>query len=50
MIAQLFCVPSTTRQSTKRIAKDDFISGAIPKEDIADLTSVIIDNNVWEEM
>ena len=55
--AQLFCVPSTkqevergTRQSTKRIAKDDFISGAISKEDIADLTSVLIDNNGWEEM
>jgi hypothetical protein len=33
-----------------RIAKDDFISGAIPKEDIQALTEVLVDNDGWAEM
>ena len=64
--AQLFCIPSTCQDigiSTRstnarhpftgmklRIAKDDFISGAIPKEDIQALTEVLVDNDGWSEM
>jgi hypothetical protein len=64
--AQLFCIPSTNREvrittrSTSarhpitgdelRIAKDEFISGAIPKEDIQVLTEVLVDEDGWEEM
>jgi hypothetical protein len=64
--AQLFCIPSTNQylgMSTRntnarhpitgnklRIAKGDFISGAIPKEDIEDLSNVLVDKNGWEEM
>ncbi len=63
---ELFCVPSTNQDfgiSTRntnarhpitgnklRIAKEDFISGAIPKEDIQVLTEVLADNDRWEEM
>ena len=64
--AQHFCIPSTCQDigiSTRntnarhpitgmklRIAKDDFISGAIPKEDIQALTEVLVDNDGWSEM
>ena len=61
--AQFFCIPSTNQDvgiSTRntnardpitgnklRIAKEDFISGAIPKEDIQVLTEVLVDDDGW---
>jgi hypothetical protein len=64
--AQLFCNPSTNQElgittrntsardtitgKSPRIGKGDFISGAIPKEDIEVLTEVLVDKDGWEEM
>ena len=64
--AQLFCIPSTnhdldtsTRTSrerdpitgaTVRIGKGEFVPGMIPKEDIQDLTEVLVHEDGWEEM
>ncbi len=64
--AQLFCIPSTnhdlgtsTRTSrerdpitgmTVRIGKGEFVPGMIPKEDIKDLSEVLVHEDGWEEM
>jgi hypothetical protein len=60
------CIPSTNQElgitmrntsarhpitgQKPRIDQGDFISGAIPKEDIEVLTEVLVDNDGWEEM
>jgi hypothetical protein len=65
-VMALFCIPSTnqdvriaTRNTSARhpftvdklrIAKEDFISGAIPREDTQVLTEVLVDKDGWEEM